>query len=167
MSVMENLPPVRGDATQLEMALLNLVSNALDAMPGGGTLSITVRTCADGIRLEIADTGGGIPSSIVDRLFEPWVTTKPAGQGSGLGLAIVPTSYWPRGRSIIIDLRTQCSSSHLPPPHRNRLLSSRCSSSVMIGTSRGFLNFGAPSGSSFPSGSGPRSRRCDTIRSIC
>jgi len=89
MSVVEDLPPVRGDATQLEMALLNLVTNALDAMPAGGTLSITARTCTDGLRLEVADTGGGIPATIVDRLFEPWVTTKPAGQGSGLGLAIV------------------------------------------------------------------------------
>jgi signal transduction histidine kinase len=105
MSVMENLPPVRGDATQLEMALLNLVSNALDAMPGGGTLSITVRTCADGIRLEIADTGGGIPASIVDRLFEPWVTTKPAGQGSGLGLAIVRDVVRAHGGSISVANR--------------------------------------------------------------
>jgi signal transduction histidine kinase len=102
MSVVEDLPPVRGDATQLEMALLNLVTNALDAMPAGGTLSITARTCTDGLRLEVADTGGGIPATIVDRLFEPWVTTKPAGQGSGLGLAIVRDVVRAHGGSISV-----------------------------------------------------------------
>jgi signal transduction histidine kinase len=87
--VAPDLPPLAADGTQLEMALLNLVTNALDAMPGGGTLSITGTAEANHIRLEIADTGPGIPPQILDHLFDPWVTTKPAGQGSGLGLAIV------------------------------------------------------------------------------
>jgi signal transduction histidine kinase len=88
-SVADGLPPVNADATQLEMALLNLVTNALDAMRDGGTLSISAAALANGIRLEIADTGPGLPAAILDRLFDPWVTTKAAGQGSGLGLAIV------------------------------------------------------------------------------
>jgi signal transduction histidine kinase len=83
------LPLIRADVTQLEMALLNLMTNALDAMPGGGTLSISATTVPDGVRVEVSDTGPGIAAEILDRLFVPWVTTKPAGQGSGLGLAIV------------------------------------------------------------------------------
>jgi signal transduction histidine kinase len=87
--VTAGLPAVQGDATRLEMALLNLVTNALDAMQDGGMLSITATAQANVIRLEIADTGPGLPGEIMDRLFDPWVTTKPTGQGSGLGLAIV------------------------------------------------------------------------------
>jgi signal transduction histidine kinase len=103
LSVDGDLPFIKADAAQLEMALLNLVTNALDAMPDGGTLSIAARTCADGARLEIADTGGGIAASVVDRLFEPWVTTKPAGQGSGLGLAIVRDVVRGHGGSIAVS----------------------------------------------------------------
>ena len=100
ISVAEGLPPIRADITQLEMALLNLVTNALDAMPAGGTLSITAAARPGGIRVEVADTGTGIPSEIVERLFDPWVTTKPAGQGTGLGLAIVRDVVRAHGGSV-------------------------------------------------------------------
>jgi len=99
-SVAERLPAVRADATQLEMALLNLITNALDAMPGGGTLSIGASVGADRVRLEVADTGPGLPPHILDHLFDPWVTTKPTGQGSGLGLAIVRDVVRTHGGSI-------------------------------------------------------------------
>jgi len=88
-SVPPSLPPIRADVTQLEMALLNLVTNALDAMPSGGTLTIAASNQPSHVRLEVADSGPGLPAAIMERLFDPWVTTKPAGQGSGLGLAIV------------------------------------------------------------------------------
>ena len=100
VSAAGDLPPIKADATQLEMALLNLVTNALDAMPGGGTLSIAATAHADGLRIEIADTGSGIPATVIDRLFEPWVTTKPVGHGSGLGLAIVRDVVRAQGGSI-------------------------------------------------------------------
>ena len=100
ISVAEDLPAVRADATQLEMALLNLVTNALDAMPGGGTLSIAAHARPEGIRVEVADTGSGIPVEVIDRLFDPWVTTKTAGQGSGLGLAIVRDVVRAHGGSV-------------------------------------------------------------------
>jgi two-component system NtrC family sensor kinase len=83
------LPLIRADATQLEMALLNVVTNALDAMPSGGTLAITASAQASQVRVEVADSGPGLPAAVMEHLFDPWVTTKPAGQGSGLGLAIV------------------------------------------------------------------------------
>ena len=100
ISVAEDLPVIRADATQLEMALFNLVTNALDAMPGGGTLSIAARQGPSGVRIEVADTGPGISAEVVDRLFESWVTTKPAGQGTGLGLAIVREVLRAHGGSI-------------------------------------------------------------------
>jgi two-component system NtrC family sensor kinase len=115
MSIAEHLPHISADATQLEMALLNLVTNALDAMPAGGSLSITVTERPDGIRVRIADTGTGIPDDIMARLFDPWITSKPTSQGSGLGLAIVrdvvqahggsvSASNLPTGAVFIIDL---------------------------------------------------------------
>jgi len=100
ISVEEGLSPIRADVTQLEMALLNLVTNALDAMPGGGTLSITATAHPEAIRVEVADTGPGIPAEIMERLFDPWVTTKPAGEGTGLGLAIVRDVIRAHGGSV-------------------------------------------------------------------
>ena len=100
MAVDEGLPPIRADVTQLEMALLNLVTNALDAMPNGGTLSITAAARPEGIRVEVADTGPGIPKEIREHLFDPWVTTKPTGQGTGLGLAIVRDVVRAHGGSV-------------------------------------------------------------------
>ena len=82
------------------MALFNLVTNALDAMSGGGTLSITATARPEGLRVEVADTGSGIPAGVIDRLFDPWVTTKPIGHGSGLGLAIVRNVVRAHGGSI-------------------------------------------------------------------
>jgi two-component system, cell cycle sensor histidine kinase and response regulator CckA len=78
------------DPAQLELALLNLVANARDAMPGGGR--ITIRTGPPGpqdVTLTVADTGHGMEQSIAERAFEPFFTTKPQGKGTGLGLATV------------------------------------------------------------------------------
>jgi len=100
ISVARDLPAIDADATQLEMALLNLVNNALDVMPDGGTLSISARATPEGIRLEVTDSGPGIPPEIIDRAFEPWVTTKPIGQGSGIGLAIVRDVIRTHGGSV-------------------------------------------------------------------
>jgi two-component system, NtrC family, sensor kinase len=83
-----SLPRVHADETQLELALLNLVTNALDAMPSGGRLELVARASDDGVTIEVADTGIGIPPEVLPRIFEPWVTTKPRGQGAGLGLSI-------------------------------------------------------------------------------
>jgi signal transduction histidine kinase len=99
-SVALDLPAVEADVTQLEMALLNLITNALDAMPGGGTLSISACARPDWVRLEVADTGSGLPPDILEHLFDPWITTKPAGHGSGLGLAIVRDVVRTHGGSI-------------------------------------------------------------------
>jgi signal transduction histidine kinase len=89
IAVPDSLPPINADPVQLEMALLNLITNAVDAMPDGGTLSIRAAATPEGVRVEVGDTGTGIPPSLLDRIFEPWMTTKPAGQGTGIGLGIV------------------------------------------------------------------------------
>ena len=84
------VPPVMADAVQLELALLNLVSNSLDAMPAGGVAAIRLGPAEDGagVRIEVSDTGTGIAPELLPRIFEPWITTKAPGHGTGLGLSI-------------------------------------------------------------------------------
>jgi PAS domain S-box-containing protein len=89
-----DLPQVRFDAGQLELALINVALNARDAMPLGGRLIIrAVEANADdvgpAVRVTIEDTGVGMDAETRARVFEPFFTTKPAGQGTGLGLATV------------------------------------------------------------------------------
>jgi signal transduction histidine kinase len=78
---------IRADRDMLRRAVLNLVLNALDAMPDGGQLVITVCRSSRGIEIEVADSGPGIDESLFDRVCEPFFTTK--ASGTGLGLAIV------------------------------------------------------------------------------
>jgi PAS domain S-box-containing protein len=104
----QGLPPVRVDANQLELALLNLVLNARDAMPRGGVLTITLGHEPDGpdgtrqgargemwpsrsgfVRLTVADTGEGMDEKTAKSCIEPFFTTKEPGKGSGLGLSMV------------------------------------------------------------------------------
>jgi signal transduction histidine kinase len=83
-----SLPPVPVYSGELNQVWTNLIDNAVQAMGSGGTL--TVRTARDGdqVRVEIGDTGPGIPTELRQRIFEPFFTTKPVGQGTGLGLDI-------------------------------------------------------------------------------
>ena len=75
------------DATQLQQVLVNLVKNAMQAMTTGGTLTLQTGETSDGVWVSVADTGGGIPQEQINRIFEPFYTTKK--KGSGLGLMIV------------------------------------------------------------------------------
>ena len=75
------------DATQLQQVLVNLVKNASQAMTTGGTLTLQSGENSDGVWVSVADTGGGIPQEQINRIFEPFYTTKK--KGSGLGLMIV------------------------------------------------------------------------------
>jgi len=89
--------PIRADVSELETALLNLVINARDAMPDGGTVTISARNAilaetpyaGEFAAISVADTGLGIPSDVLDKIFEPFFTTKPFGKGTGLGLSQV------------------------------------------------------------------------------
>ncbi len=89
-SLEERLPPVIGDARQLQQVCLNLVTNATQAMAGssGGALTVTTRSADGQVVLEIADTGPGIPAELRNRIFEPFFTTKREGEGTGLGLSV-------------------------------------------------------------------------------
>jgi len=89
----ESLPDTMADAHQLQQVFLNLITNAEQAMEqrdGQHHHRLTVRTrrAADAIRIEIEDTGSGIPPNIIERIFNPFFTTKPTGSGTGLGLSI-------------------------------------------------------------------------------
>ncbi len=81
------LPPVKGDSSMLQQCLLNIILNAIDAMPRGGTLSITTKKDQNHIVISIADTGSGIPEEIKNKIFDPFFTTKPDGTGLGLSIA--------------------------------------------------------------------------------
>jgi two-component system NtrC family sensor kinase len=83
------LPFVQGTAAELRQVLLHLMKNALDAMKGtGGTLTIATARAGDAVRASVSDTGPGIPPELIERVFEPFVTTKAEEQGTGLGLTI-------------------------------------------------------------------------------
>jgi hypothetical protein len=77
---------MRGDADLIKQAVLNLVSNAIEAMKNGGKLRVTVGRAADSITLEVADSGPGIPASVREKVFQLYFTTK--ARGSGIGLAL-------------------------------------------------------------------------------
>jgi signal transduction histidine kinase len=83
-----SLPPVPIFAGELNQVWTNLIDNAVQAMDGHGTLTVRTRLDGDRVRVEIGDTGPGIPEGLRQRIFEPFFTTKPIGQGTGLGLDI-------------------------------------------------------------------------------
>ena len=83
------LPAVSGFANQLEMALINLIVNAIQAMGKGGRIRVASTAADDGVEISVMDTGPGIPEAIQATIFEPFITTKPEGQGTGLGLSTV------------------------------------------------------------------------------
>jgi signal transduction histidine kinase len=84
----EGLPPVCADGHQIQQVVLNLLTNAVDAMPAGGALRIGTARAGDEALLTIADTGIGVPSEARQRIFEPFFTTKAEGGGTGLGLSV-------------------------------------------------------------------------------
>lgn len=102
LDVPADLPPVKIDANQLELALMNLAVNSRDAMPNGGTLTISCRadsteagtlpptlSTGDYIRISIADSGEGMSDETLAKAMEPFFTTKGVGKGTGLGLSMV------------------------------------------------------------------------------
>jgi len=82
-----DVPATIGDVDQLKQVFLNIITNAIHAMPDGGTLTIKTSTQGEYIFMRIADTGHGIPSDVRTRIFEPFFSTKKE-KGTGLGLSI-------------------------------------------------------------------------------
>jgi len=85
-----NLPRGKGDPRELQQVFINLINNALDAMKGGGLLTVNTHLAPDGkrIAIEFADTGNGIPREVQPKIFDPFFTTKQTGAGTGLGLSM-------------------------------------------------------------------------------
>jgi two-component system cell cycle sensor histidine kinase/response regulator CckA len=113
-----DLWPVKVDISQFEQVIVNLAVNARDAMPDGGrltlrTANVTARDCeryhakgmpaADYVLVEVVDTGTGIPASIVDKIFEPFFSTKEVGKGTGLGLSTVYGIIKQTGGFVYVD----------------------------------------------------------------
>jgi len=97
------LPITPIDPTQIQQVLVNLIKNAMQAMTKGGTLTVQTGEGSDDVWLSVADTGGGIPQDQLNRIFEPFYTTKK--KGSGLGLMIVQRIV--RGHGGRIELESQ------------------------------------------------------------
>jgi two-component system NtrC family sensor kinase len=103
VEVAPGLPRVCADRAQLEQGLLNLVTNAVDAMPEGGRLSLAARPDDGHVALVVTDTGDGIPPGDLARVFEPLYTTKPRGKGTGLGLPIVREIVEAHGGTVRLE----------------------------------------------------------------
>jgi two-component system cell cycle sensor histidine kinase/response regulator CckA len=113
-----DLWPVKADVSQFEQVIVNLAVNARDAMPDGGKLTIKTANVpkeeaeklsykgmppADYVRIDVTDTGTGIPADIVDKIFEPFFSTKEVGKGTGLGLSTVYGIVKQTGGFIYVD----------------------------------------------------------------
>lgn len=85
----EELPEVLADPLQLQQVFINLVTNACQAMPNGGTLTLRTRKVGNIVEVEILDTGEGISKANIPKIFDPFFTTRPVGKGTGLGLSVI------------------------------------------------------------------------------
>ncbi|MEW5774969.1 MAG: ATP-binding protein [Thermodesulfobacteriota bacterium] len=105
--------PVAADPTRLHQVVMNLLTNAAEAVRGGGRLSVTLAResgnggaaggGADWVRLEVADTGPGMEAEVLERIFDPFFTTKRPGQGTGMGLAVVHGVVRSLGGRVDVD----------------------------------------------------------------
>lgn len=97
------LPVIRADATQLHQVLINLVVNAIQAMPSGGKLTIRTTRQRELVRLTVSDTGVGMSDDVQKNIFAPFFTTKDVDEGTGLGLAVVHGIVTAHGGSIRVQ----------------------------------------------------------------
>jgi signal transduction histidine kinase len=97
------LPEIECYPAKLNQVILNLIVNAIDACQEGGEVVVRTRIISDGVELEVADNGCGIPPEIRDKIFDPFFTTKPPGQGTGLGLSICHGIIADHGGTIRVE----------------------------------------------------------------
>ncbi len=102
-----SLPHIWAKESGARAICMNLMLNAVQAMPRGGTLTVHTRRSARGVQLEIDDTGFGISPAHLDRVWDPFFTTKPPGQGTGLGLSITQRLVTRHGGSIRAENRPE------------------------------------------------------------
>jgi signal transduction histidine kinase len=102
--IKEDLPKVRGNFRSLQQVILNIFINAIQAMPDGGRLRMDARCEEPGwLRIDLADSGVGIPKEILERVFDPFFTTKEVGIGTGLGLSVSYGIIEKMGGRITVD----------------------------------------------------------------
>jgi signal transduction histidine kinase len=99
----EDLPEITADPVQLRQALINLIINALHAMPGGGHLKIKTRPAKRAVSLFVEDNGAGMSEDVAAKIFLPFYTTKDVDQGTGLGLSVVHGIVTSHGGTIAVD----------------------------------------------------------------
>jgi two-component system, NtrC family, sensor kinase len=85
----ENLSSIQADEVQMSQVLVNLITNAVHAMPSGGDIVISTKNKGNHVAVSVKDTGTGMTNEIKQKIFEPFFSTKPVGQGTGLGLSVV------------------------------------------------------------------------------
>jgi CheY-like chemotaxis protein len=110
VEIPDDLWPIKVDVAELELALVNIAVNARDAMPQGGTFTVSARNVAgsgerggDRVELTLADTGTGIAPEVIKKVFDPFFTTKEVGKGTGLGLSQVYGFAHQSGGSVAIQ----------------------------------------------------------------
>jgi two-component system NtrC family sensor kinase len=99
----KDLPTITADPVQLHQALINLIINAIHAMPGGGTLKIETRGGKRNVTLVVEDNGTGMREDVISKVFLPFFTTKDVDQGTGLGLSVVHGIVTSHGGTITVD----------------------------------------------------------------
>ncbi|MFO0733227.1 MAG: PAS domain S-box protein [Nitrospiraceae bacterium] len=103
VSFPDSCPPVHADPDQMSQVLINLVMNAIHAMPDGGTLRIGLTPASGRVLLTVSDTGHGIPKDVIAKIFDPFFTTKEFGKGTGLGLTVVKGIIEEHQGTIVVE----------------------------------------------------------------
>ena len=128
----ENLPAIKASPSEMQQVFLNLINNAVDAMEKqGGEITVATRREKDHLIVEVRDSGPGIPPANLDRIFDPFYTTKPVGKGTGLGLSICygiikkmegdisVNSTMDEGTTFLIKIPVRKESAEKVLPHRH------------------------------------------------
>jgi two-component system NtrC family sensor kinase len=98
-----SLPEIFADEVQMSQVLVNLITNAIYAMPHGGSIYVITKSNATTVKLIVKDTGEGMTPQVKEKIFEPFFTTKPVGQGTGLGLSVVQSIIDSHHGEIIVS----------------------------------------------------------------
>ncbi len=94
-----------GDPSKLEQVFINIIDNAIHAISGKGSITVSTRAEKESIQIEISDSGTGVPEEHLDQIYDPFFTTKEVGKGTGLGLPISRAIIKDHNGSIIVSSR--------------------------------------------------------------